>query len=67
MSGIQIHDYWQYFAPVQEGMPKNCSKDVSLVIDYMDNVWNRGTAAEKLALKTKFGMASIEHPEDIMS
>ncbi|TVY33265.1 putative extracellular serine carboxypeptidase [Lachnellula subtilissima] len=47
-----IFDYWQYFAPIQEGMPKNCSKDVSAVIDYMDNVWAHGTDAEKLALKT---------------
>jgi hypothetical protein len=48
-------------------MPKNCSKDVSLVIDYMDNVFNRGTAAEKLALKTKFGLQSLAQPADVMS
>jgi hypothetical protein len=47
-------------------MPKNCSKDISLVIDYMDKVWNGGTAAEKLALKTKFGLQNLEHPEDVM-
>jgi hypothetical protein len=48
-------------------MPKNCSKDVSLVIDYMDNVWNHGTDADKLALKTKFGLESIEHNDDVMA
>ena len=26
-----ISNYWAYFLPVQEGMPKNCSKDVNLV------------------------------------
>jgi len=57
---------YQYFTPIQEGMPKNCSKDVSLVIDYMDNVFNRGTDAEKLALKTKFGLESLEHNDDVM-
>lgn len=48
-------------------MPKNCSKDVSLVIDYMDKIWKKGTAAEQLALKTKFGLESISHAEDVMS
>lgn len=62
-----LSDFWQYFAPVQQGMPQNCSKDVSLVIDYMDNVFNSGTEAEKLALKTKFGLADVEQPADVMS
>ncbi|RDL39517.1 putative serine protease K12H4.7 [Venustampulla echinocandica] len=62
-----IYDYWQYFVPVQQGMPKNCSKDISLVIDYMDNVWKKGSPAEKLALKTKFGLESLEHEEDVMA
>jgi hypothetical protein len=48
-------------------MAKNCSKDVSLVIDYMDTVFNRGTAAEKLALKTKFGLQALAQPADVMS
>lgn len=48
-------------------MPKNCSKDVSLVIDYMDKIWTKGTAAEQLALKTKFGLENITHAEDVMS
>ena len=48
-------------------MAKNCSKDVSAVIDYMDNVWNHGTDAEKLALKTKFSLESIEHNDDVMA
>jgi hypothetical protein len=25
-----ISDYWQYFVPIQEGMPANCSKDLTL-------------------------------------
>jgi hypothetical protein len=58
---------WQYFSPVQEGMPKNCSKDVGLVVEYMDHVFNTGTDAEKLALKTKFGLESIEHNDDVMA
>ena len=48
-------------------MPKNCSKDIGLVVDYMDDVFTHGTDAEKLALKTKFGLEGLEHPEDVMA
>ncbi|KAH8588627.1 serine carboxypeptidase S28-domain-containing protein [Bisporella sp. PMI_857] len=59
-----IHDFWQYFVPVQAGMPKNCSKDVTLVIDHVDSVLKKGTPAEKLALKELFGLTSVEHDGD---
>lgn len=55
---------WQYFAPVQDGMPQNCSADVSLVIDYVDGVLLNGTAAEKQSLKEKFGLGGLEHADD---
>jgi hypothetical protein len=62
-----IYDYWQYFAPVQEGMPKNCSKDVSLVVDHVDKVLTTGSAAEKTALKSMFGLEAVEHDDDFAS
>ena len=45
-------------------MPRNCSTDVSLVINHLDNVLTYGTAAEKLALKSMFGLAGVEHDDD---
>ena len=39
-----ITDFWQYFVPIQNGMPKNCSTDVAKVIEYMDNVVQHGRA-----------------------
>lgn len=45
-------------------MPTNCSKDVTLVIDHIDSVLTTGTAEEKLALKTKFGLEGVEHDDD---
>ena len=48
-------------------MPKNCSKDVSLVIDYMDKVLTTGNASAVTALKTKFGLESVEHNDDFMA
>jgi len=62
-----ISDYWSYFAPVQEGMSQNCSKDVSLVIDYMDNILVNGTQDEIHTLKSRFGLESLQHNDDFMS
>lgn len=62
-----ISDYWGYFLPVQEGMPKNCSKDVGDVIDYMDKILTTGSASEILDLKKMFKMESVEHNDDFMA
>lgn len=45
-------------------MPQNCSKDVSLVIDYVDTVLLTGTEDEKYALKSKFGLQGVKHDDD---
>ena len=45
----------------------NCSKDVSLVIDYIDSVLLHGNASEKYALKAKFGLGPVEHDEDFVA
>ncbi len=55
-----IGDFWQYFAPVQEATPQNCSKDLSLVIDYVDDVLLQGDAAQKKALKDAFMLHDLE-------
>jgi hypothetical protein len=60
-------NFWQYFLPVQEGMPKNCSADMSLIVDHVDKVGTEGSDAEKLALKDMFGLADVEHFEDFAS
>jgi hypothetical protein len=57
---------WQYFVPIQEGMAKNCSKDINLVIEYMDNVFTHGNESEQLALKEKFGLEYLTHGDDVM-
>ncbi|EME38167.1 hypothetical protein DOTSEDRAFT_75982 [Dothistroma septosporum NZE10] len=62
-----VSDYWGYFKPVQEGMPQNCSKDVSLVIDHMDNILMRGSDEEIHVLKSKFGLETVEHNDDFMA
>ncbi|KLU92954.1 hypothetical protein MAPG_11902 [Magnaporthiopsis poae ATCC 64411] len=59
-----VADFWRYFGPIQEGMPRNCSVDVRRVIERVDNVLLTGSPQEKLALKTKFGFAALEHDAD---
>lgn len=59
-----VSDFWEYFEPVQEGMPKNCSKDVSLVIDHVDSVLTTGSAEEQYELKATFGLEKLEHAAD---
>lgn len=59
-----ISDYWGYFSPVQLGMPANCSKDVSLVIDHIDSVFQNGSADDQTSLKDMFGLGALEHNDD---
>lgn len=59
-----VDDFWEYFSPVQLGMPKNCSTDVALVIDHVDSTLANGTSEEKQALKDMFGLSGIEYDDD---
>lgn len=45
-------------------MPANCSADVTKVIDYVDRVLLGDDEAAITALKTKFGLAGVEHKDD---
>ncbi|KAJ5570136.1 uncharacterized protein N7459_009566 [Penicillium hispanicum] len=62
-----LYDYWQYFSPVQEGMPKNCSTDLSRVVNYIDSLNNNGTEKQIQKLKDLFGLGDIEHFDDFAS
>jgi hypothetical protein len=47
-------------------MPQNCSKDISLVIDYMDKILEGDNETAIYELKEMFGLASVEHNDDFM-
>lgn len=65
---VQAIDYYYgYFEPIRRNMPRNCSSDVELVIDYMDRTFKDGTKEEKDALKAKFGMSNVTHYDDVAS
>lgn len=54
-----VGDFWQYFVPVQEATPRNCSADVGQVINYIDLVLTFGLPKQKKALKDKFLLGDL--------
>ncbi|EHA50296.1 hypothetical protein MCOR27_005879 [Pyricularia oryzae] len=58
-----IGDYWRYFSPINEGMPKNCSADIGRVVEHIDKVLGTGSDSDKSALQTAFGLGSLEHDD----
>ena len=61
-----IGNYWSYFLTETENMPRNCSTDITRVIDYLDNIGEHGTAAEQTAAKKLFGLEGVPHYDDFM-
>ncbi|KAK0721033.1 serine carboxypeptidase S28 [Lasiosphaeris hirsuta] len=59
-----IYDYWAYFLPIEHGMPKNCSADISRITGYIDELIDNGNHAEIQALKEDFGLAGLAHADD---
>jgi len=55
-----VGDFWQYFVPVQEATPQNCTKDLSAVIDHIDEVLKHGSETQKNKLKAKFLLQDLE-------
>lgn len=59
-----ITDFWQYFDPARQFMPKNCSADVQAVIEYVDFTFTFGSDEEIDALKNNFGLGAVKHLDD---
>lgn len=55
-----ISNFYEYFIPILEATPKNCSTDINAVIDYVDNTLLHGTQKEKQALKDRFMLGNLE-------
>ncbi|KAI1408017.1 putative serine peptidase [Hypoxylon sp. FL1857] len=60
-----IYDYWQYFYAIQQGMPKNCSKDFAAIVDHIDMVFTKGSHKEQADLKQLFGPQDLEPVDDV--
>jgi hypothetical protein len=61
-----IGNYWSYFLTETENMPKNCSSDISAVIEYLDDVYLTGDEKTLQSLKTSFGLGGVSHYDDFM-
>lgn len=48
--------FWQYFVPIKNAMPKNCTADMQRIIKHVDQVLLHGSDANKTTLKSKFGL-----------
>ncbi|CAL1700044.1 unnamed protein product [Somion occarium] len=60
-----IINYWGYFEPIRQFMPKNCSADVQAVIAHIDQVFTFGSKKAINDLKASFGMESLTHLDDV--
>jgi hypothetical protein len=64
---VNSMDYYEYFTPVEEGMPRNCSVDVTRVVKHVDWVGATGSDEDKKELQAMFGLAELEHYDDFAS
>ncbi|KAJ8697118.1 hypothetical protein PTI98_006924 [Pleurotus ostreatus] len=60
-----ILDYWKYFEPIRNHMPRNCSADVQAVIAHVDEVFGGDNTTAIDELKANFGMSGVKHVKDV--
>lgn len=58
-------DFWQYFEPIRQFMPTNCSADVEAVTAHIDNVFTSGPQSEIDSIKANFGLSNLTHLDDV--
>ena len=49
---------------MRQSIPQNCSSDIVSVINYIDSVFQEGSATEIWAMQQNFGLGDIKHPDD---
>jgi hypothetical protein len=60
-----ISDFWQYFDPIRQSMPQNCSADVQAVIAHIDCVFAGSNATAISEVKQVFRMGGLGHLDDV--
>ncbi|KAI0065740.1 peptidase S28 [Artomyces pyxidatus] len=60
-----ITNFWAYFEPVRQYMPKNCSSDVEAVVAHFDRVLTSGNNTAIAELKHLYGMDDVVHADDV--
>jgi hypothetical protein len=54
-----VGDYWQYFAPIDAALPRNCSADLKGINSYFQRVLTGKNETAKNKLKRRFGFDDI--------
>ncbi|KAK3369928.1 putative serine peptidase [Podospora didyma] len=62
-----IYDFWSYYLPVQEGMPRNCSSDFSKISMHVDDIIESKNYKQIASLKKSFGLHALKHDDDFAS
>ncbi|GJN73935.1 hypothetical protein Purlil1_7177 [Purpureocillium lilacinum] len=62
-----ISTLWQYYVPVEQALPRNCSADYRRVIAHVDKVLAEGTPEKRQRLKDLFGFGDLKHDADFAS
>lgn len=62
-----IYDFYHYFQPIVEGMPKKCSLGMSQIVQYVDKMLQHGSDENIMELKDEFGLKELEHHDDFAS
>ena len=65
VTNVRFSNFWQYFEPVREHMPQNCSSDVQAVIAHLDSTFTSGNQSEINDIKAKFGFENLTSVEDV--
>lgn len=61
---LPCSDFWAYFEPIRQNMPKNCSADVQAAIAHVDSVFTSGSTNAIASLKATFGLEDVKHLDD---
>jgi hypothetical protein len=64
-NGSLFSNFWQYFEPIRQNMPKNCSADVQTVISHIDKTFTGKDTKAIESIKDMFGMADLTHLDDV--
>ncbi|KAG1723677.1 peptidase S28 [Suillus lakei] len=59
-----ITDYYDYFTPIREYMPQNCSSDIQAVIAYLDGMYAANDTAGIQTLQEAFSLGGLKHVGD---
>lgn len=59
-----ISDFWEYWVPVQQGLPQNCSQDLQRIVAHVDDTIATENQSAITELKDLFGLAAVEHNGD---